>query len=108
MSKLLRFDFKQYKTLKQSIIKYQINEKFVLPNADSFLPGYKRKSIAQLQQKIMQVSNERRLKVLLVIGCLPSQIQKFQHHRIFDNFSRIRRNLFSTGYGQNIFFVVAQ
>ena len=76
-------------------VEYQISEKFVVFKQDSFLAGYKRKTVAQLQQKRLDVY--KRQAVAFVFGqnallseeLLNADIFQIIHNVCFSKFSDI-------------------
>ena len=108
MRKLVGFQLDNDETAEQAVVEYQISEKFVVFKQDSFLAGYKRKTVAQLQQKRLKIGNQRTLQIFFVVGRFGTQTEKFQYHRVFDDLSRRFGNAFLTGNLQHNFLIVAQ
>ena len=108
MRQFVRFDFDDNETLQQAVIQHQISKKFIAIEMQSFLPGDKGKTIAQFQQKFLQMADDGTFQIFFVIRRFTLQAKKFQHHRVFDDFFRAYRLTFIAGDSQHAFFVVAE
>lgn len=84
------------------------HEKLVILQRNTFLTGYERELVPQLQQKGLQIGNQCALQILLVVGRIGLQLQKLQLHRLLDNLGRRFRYPLPTGHLRNRALAIAQ
>ena len=108
MSQFARLQLNHHKTFQQPVVENQIGKKFVILQQDTFLPGHKSKTLPQFEQEVLQMSDDSRLQIFFIIGCLRLQSQKLQIHGVFDNLLRRLRHALLSRHSQHRLLVVAQ
>jgi hypothetical protein len=103
-----RFNFDDHKAPQQAVVKHQVGKKLIIFEQQAFLPGNKRKAVAQFEQKLLQMADQCRFQFLFVVMGFSLQSQELEYHRVFDDFLRQLRGSLIPGNSHNGILIIAQ